>query len=163
MFGARVAAETIKFVDDYCEWYRKLFPEVRSFEAFKYLHVGMISDVKRKTLPAISRVVGLNNEQGLLHFLTESPWKSSQLTEERLKLILQVLAQREIILIIDETGDKKKGSTTDYVKRQYIGNLGEIENGIVAVTAYGLFEGMTFTLSFEVYKPKQRLLEEDTY
>ena len=108
-------------------------------------------------------MVGLSNEQGLLHFLTESPWKSSQLREERLKLILQVLAGREILLIIDETGNKKKGSTTDYVKRQYIGNLGKIENGIVAVTAYGLFEGMTFPLSFEVYKPKQRLLEEDTY
>lgn len=163
MFEARVASETIKFVDDYCEWYKKLFPEVRSFEAFKYLHIGMISDIKRKTLPAISRVVGLSNEQGLLHFLTESPWKLSHLREARLKLILQVLAGREIILIIDETGDKKKGSTTDYVKRQYIGNLGKIDNGIVAVTAYGLFEGMTFPLMFEVYKPKQRLLEEDTY
>jgi SRSO17 transposase len=159
MFGARVASETIKFVDDYCEWYRKLFPEVRSFEAFKYLHIGMISDIKRKTLPAISRVVGLSNEQGLLHFLTESLWKLSHLREARLKLILQVLAGREIILIIDETGDKK----TDYVKRQYIGNLGKIDNGIVAVTAYGLFEGMTFPLMFEVYKPKQRLLEGDTY
>ena len=52
MFWARGAAETIKFVDDYCEWYRNLFPEVRSFEAFKYLHIGMISDIKRKTLPA---------------------------------------------------------------------------------------------------------------
>ena len=52
MFEARVASETIKFVDDYCEWYKKLFPEVRSFDAFKYLHIGMISDIKRKTLPA---------------------------------------------------------------------------------------------------------------
>ena len=163
MFGARVATETIKFIDDYCQWYRKLFPEVRSFEAFKYLHVGMISDIKRKTLPAISRVVGLSNEQGLLHFLTESPWKLSQLRDQRLKLILQILAGREIILIIDETGDKKKGSTTDYVKRQYIGNLGKIENGIVAVTAYGLLDGMTFPLLFEVYKPKERLLEKDKY
>jgi len=75
MFSEREPASTIKFVDDYCQWYRKLFPEVRSFEAFKYLHVGMISDIKRKTLPAIARVVGLSNEQGLLHFLTESPWK----------------------------------------------------------------------------------------
>lgn len=49
------------------------------------------------------------------------------------------------------------------MKRQYIGNLGKIKNGIVAVTAYGLFEGMTFPLSFEVYKPKQRLLELDVY
>ena len=163
MFGAREPASTIKFVDDYCQWYRKLFPEVRSFEAFKYLHVGMISDIKRKTLPAISRIVGLSNEQGLLHFLTESPWKLEQLRLARLRLILQVLAGREITLIIDETGERKKGSTTDYVKRQYIGNLGKIENGIVAVTAYGLLEGMTFPLVFEVYKPKERLLEGDTY
>ncbi len=73
------------------------------------------------------------------------------------------LAGREITLIIDETGDRKKGATTDYVKRQYIGNLGKIENGIVAVTAYGLLEEMTFPLIFEVYKPKEKLLEGDTY
>ena len=73
------------------------------------------------------------------------------------------MACREITLIIDETRDTKKGKTTDYVKRQYIGNLGKIENGIVAVTAYGLLEGMTFPLTFEVYKPKERLREGDTY
>ncbi len=86
-----------------------------------------------------------------------------QLRLARLSVILQVLAGREITLIIDETGDRKKGSTTDYVKRQYIGNLGKIENGIVAVTAYGLLEGMTFPLIFEVYKPKERLGEGDIY
>ena len=122
IFGGREPASTIKFVEDYCQWYRKLFSEVRSFEPFKYLHVGMISDIKRKTLPAIARVVGLSNEQGLLHFLTESPWKIEQLRQQRLTLILQVLANREITLIIDETGARKKGETTDYVKRQYIGN-----------------------------------------
>jgi SRSO17 transposase len=41
-------------VDDYCQWYQSLFPEVRSFEAFKHLHIGMISDIKRKSLPAIA-------------------------------------------------------------------------------------------------------------
>jgi hypothetical protein len=29
------AKPTVKFVDDYCQWYQSLFPEVRSFEAFK--------------------------------------------------------------------------------------------------------------------------------
>jgi hypothetical protein len=28
MFGAREPASTIKFLDDYCQWYKKLFPEV---------------------------------------------------------------------------------------------------------------------------------------
>ncbi|EKE98830.1 hypothetical protein FDUTEX481_03747 [Tolypothrix sp. PCC 7601] len=35
----------------------------------------MISEIKRKTLPERARVVGLGNEQGLLHFLTKSPWE----------------------------------------------------------------------------------------
>jgi len=33
-----------------------LFAEVRSFEAFKQLHLGLISEVKRKSLPAIAQV-----------------------------------------------------------------------------------------------------------
>jgi SRSO17 transposase len=105
----------------------------------------------------------LTNEQSLLHFLTESPWKVEQLRQTRLNLILQVLAGLEITLIIDETGERKKGETTDHVKRQYIGNLGKIENGIVAVTAYGLVEIMAFPLIFEVDKPKEKLREEDPY
>lgn len=59
--------------------------------------------------------------------------------------------------------ETEKGDKTDDVKRQYIGNLGKVENGIVAVTAYGLIEGMTFPLIFEVDKPKERLEQGDAY
>jgi SRSO17 transposase len=54
MTEARPAKPTVKFVDDYCQWYESLFPEVRSFEAFKHLHIGMLADIKRKSLPAIA-------------------------------------------------------------------------------------------------------------
>lgn len=158
-----MAKPTVRFVDDYCGLYKSLFFEVRSFEAFKYLHIGMVSDIKRKSLPAIARVVGLENEQSLHHFLTESPWSVKVFRGRRLRVILEMLEGREIILIIDETGDRKKGHTTAYVKRQYIGNLGKIENGIVAVTAYGVWENITFPLIFEVYKPKERLERGDVY
>lgn len=161
MVKPRQAQPTLKFLDDYCEAYRDLFPEVRSFEYFKYLHLGMISEIKRKTLPAIAKVVGLEDAEGLDHFLTESPWAVEARKNRRLKLILELVNGEEIMVIIDETGDKKKGKKTDYVKRQYIGNIGKIENGIVAVTAYGLWKGMTFPLIAEVYKPRERLKEGD--
>ena len=157
------AQPTVKFIDDYCENYRDLFPEVRTFEYFKYLHLGLISEIKRKTLPAIAKVVGLEDAEGLEHFLTEAPWSVEELRNRRLKLILNLIRGEEIMVIIDETGDKKKGKTTDYVKRQYIGNLGKIENGIVAVTSYGLWRGITFPLIAEVYKPRERLKEGDDY
>lgn len=163
MVEPRAPAPTVKFVDEYCQLYQNLFPEVRSFEAFKYLHLGIVSDIKRKTLPAIARVAGLNNHQPLHHFLTESPWEAAVLRRQRLELILLVLKGRPVVLIIDETGDKKKGNKTDYVKRQYIGNLGKTENGIVVVTAYAILSGMTFPLMFEIYKPKERLQPGDKY
>ena len=134
MVQPRAAQPTVTFIDDYCEQYRSIFPEVRSFEAFKYLHVGMLSEIKRKTLPAIARLVGANT-QSLHHFLSESRWEVTDVRYRRLALIYKALLGREMILIIDDTGDRKKGNATDYVKRQYIGNLGKVENGIVSVTA----------------------------
>ncbi len=113
-------------------------------------------------LPSPSSV-GLDNHQSLHHFLSESPWSVQQLRQKRLELILKVLNGRTLILLIDETGDCKKGKSTDYVKRQYIGNVGKKENGIVAVTAYGLMDGMILPLSFEVYKPRERLKDDDEY
>lgn len=154
---------TIGFVDEYCQLFAGLFPQVHSYEAFKLLHLGMISEIKRKSLPEIARAVGLQNPQTLHHFLTESPWSVSQLRQRRLDLILKRLNGCSLILLLDETGDCKKGQSTDYVKRQYIGNVGKKENGIVAVTAYGLFQGMILPLSFEVYKPRERLKEGDSY
>ena len=76
---------------------------------------------------------------------------------------MQKLKNRKIFVIIDETGDKKKGRSTEYVSRQYLGKLGKIDNGIVAVTAWGLIDNITFPLIFEIYKPKQRLKAGDVY
>lgn len=163
MVAPRRAKPTVRFVDDYCEMYQDLFAEVRSFEAFKHLHIGMISEAKRQSLPAIAKVVGLSNSQSLQQFLVSSPWKASQLRERRLALIKTLLAGRPLVLVIDETGDRKKGRATDYVKRQYIGNLGKVENGIVSVDAYGVIDNITFPLTFEVYKPKPRLKVGEAY
>ncbi len=70
--GSRTATSTITVVDQYCDAYRDLFSEVRTFENFKYLHVGMLSDIKRKSLPEIAKAVGLHDAQPLQNFLTDS-------------------------------------------------------------------------------------------
>jgi SRSO17 transposase len=99
MVKPRPAQPTVKFIDEYCETYRDLFPEVRTFEYFKYLHLGMISDRKRKSLPAIAGVVGLEDAEGLDPFLTESPWSGEELKKRRLKLILnRVNGEKKIAL-----------------------------------------------------------------
>jgi SRSO17 transposase len=162
MAQPREAVTTVTFVDNYCATYKDIFPEVRSFEFFKWLHLGLISHASRKTLPAIAKNLGLNN-QALLHFVTESPWQVNEIRNQRLSMIRQVLQGRSFTLIIDDTGDKKKGKTTDYVDKQYIGNLGTVENGIVSVNAYAFKDGLIFPLIFKIFKPLKRLKPGDIF
>jgi SRSO17 transposase len=90
----------------------------------------------------------------LHNFISESPWSYQQLRANRLSLTKEWLKQAAIDIIIDETGDRKKGTHTDYVARQYLGRLGKVDNGIVSVNIYGVKDGITFPLIFEIYKPK---------
>jgi SRSO17 transposase len=68
-----------------------------------------------------------------------------------------------ITVVIDETGDRKKGKKTDYVARQYLGSVGKVDNGIVSVNAYGVYSNITFPLTVKVFKPKGTLKESDKY
>lgn len=163
MTQARPAAPTVTFIDEYCQLYQDVFPDVRSFEHFKQLHVGMLSEIKRKKLPAIAKATGENDPQALHHFVANAPWSVEKLRARRLTKLKQALAGRAFTLCIDETGDRKKGKTTDYVASQYIGNIGKLANGMVSVNVYGVLDHITFPLLFQVYKPKTRLKPEDTY
>ena len=162
MTKARQATATVTFVDEYAERYQDLFPDVRSFEQFTSVVVGLLAEIKRKTLPAIAKAVGAEG-QALHHFLAYAPWSVQEFRTRRLTLLRQALDGRSFVLCIDETGDRKKGHTTDYVAHQYIGNLGKLENGIVSVNAYGLLDQITFPLLFKVFKPRTRLKPGDRY
>ena len=160
---ARDAHPTVAIVDEYCALYKDLFKEVRNYECFKYLHLGIISPIKRKSLPEIAKVVSINSAQSLHHFIANSEWSVSELKSQRLAKIKKVLSGNAITVVIDETGDRKKGKKTDYVSMQYLGSVGKIDNGIVSVNAYGVYCNITFPLSVKVYKPKGTLKESDKY
>lgn len=123
----------------------------------------MLSELQSKTLPAIAKLVGLKDGQSLDHFLRDGVWKVEQIRVARLRLIQQTIGQRRIVLCIDETGDVKKGKTTDYVAKQYIGNIGQTANGIVSVNAYAVVDKLTYPLLFKIFKPKSRLQADDDY
>ena len=58
--------------------------------------------------------------------------------EERLKLLRENPATAPTTqgaLVIDETGDRKDGHKIAHVARQYLGNVGKIENGVVSVSS----------------------------
>lgn len=80
---------TVGYIDEYCLFYRLVFEDVRSYECFKSLHIGIMSGLARKTLPEIAKLVGLKDEQSLHHFLRDAVWDIAQIRAIRLHLTRQ--------------------------------------------------------------------------
>jgi SRSO17 transposase len=98
--------------------------------------------------------------QALQFFLSESTWDVPSVTEQRLAVLFTDPATRphdQGVLIIDETGDRKHGTHTAHVARQYLGSIGKVDNGIVAVTSLWADERIYFPLHVEPYEPAERL------
>lgn len=58
MVAPGAALSTVRFIDHDCAVYQDRFADVRSFEAFKFLPLGIVSAIARKWRPAIARAVG---------------------------------------------------------------------------------------------------------
>jgi hypothetical protein len=91
----------------------------------------------------------------LHHFLTEAPWSAQQVNERRL-LVMNQCSQTKISkgfpLIVDDSGHRKSGNFTAGVGRQYIGEIGKTDNGIVVVTTH-LYDGKkSLPLDIELYQ-----------
>ena len=44
-----------------------------------------------------------------------------------------------------------------------MGSVGKVDNGIVSVNAYGIYENIIFPLSFQIFKPKGTLKPSEQY
>jgi SRSO17 transposase len=162
MSKTRPATPTVAFIDQYCGRYRDLFHNVRHFEQFTALHLGLLAETRRKSLPRLGKTAHMD-PQALHHFLANAEWSVEAVRTRRLELLRQAVGQTPFILCIDETGDRKKGHSTDYVATQYIGNLHTLSNGVVSVNAYGVLGTTTFPLLFRIFKPQSRLKAGDVY
>jgi len=145
MSKTRPATPTVAFIDQYCAQYRSLFHNGRHFEQFTALHLGLLAETRRKSLPRLGQTVH-TDPQALHHVLANAEWSVEALRTRRLDLLRQAVGQTPFILCIDETGDRKKGHTTDYVATPSIGHLHTLANGVVSVNASGVLGTTTFPL-----------------
>ncbi len=122
----------------------------------------MLAETRRKSLPRLGKTVHADS-QALHHFLAHAEWSVEAVCRRRLELLRQALGQTPFIRCLDETGDRKKGHTTDYVASQYIGTLPALANGIVSVNANGVVGITTFPLLFRMFKPQTRRKAGDVY
>lgn len=98
--------------------------------------------------------------QRLQFFLSEASWKAEAISTQRLALLMQAedsAPSASGVLVIDDTSDRTDGHATDHMSRQYLGSVGKIDNGIVAVTSLWADERHYYPLHVEPYTPAARL------
>lgn len=150
-------------LEAYAAQFDDLFPRASQREGFRQYLAGLLLPAERnKTLTALANaepVVGAQRPgvQRLQWFLSESTWDAAAITARRLALLRAdpgTAPHGDGVLIIDETGDRKDGDKTAHVGRQYLGNRGKIENGVVSVSSVWADDGVYYPLAVEPYTPK---------
>ena len=143
-----------------------LFHTLAQRYGFRTYLAGLLMPRDRsKTLTALAGAEPLVQAQAaevqqLQFFLSESTWNADAITAQRLLLLMGGLDSAPSasgVLVIDDTGDRKDGHATDHVARQYLGSVGKIDNGIVAVTSLWADERPYYPSHVEPYTPAARL------
>jgi SRSO17 transposase len=80
----------------------------------------------------LAEQAGEGRPWGMQHLLARAAWDTDAVTGELRDFVVEHLGD-EGILVVDETGDLKKGRHTVGVQRQYTGTAGRIENAQVGV------------------------------
>ena len=139
----------------WCNRFDNCFKTKAQKNGFKQYIGGLLGESDRKNLTQMA-----NNAVGVIynrihHFLTEAQWSRSEVNEQRLQLMdkcSQTRISKGFALIIDDSGHRKSGNFTDGVGRQYIGEIGKTDNGIVVVTTH-LYDGTkSLPLDLEIYR-----------
>jgi SRSO17 transposase len=150
-------------LEDYATRFDDLFRRARAQrEGFRRYLEGLLLPAERnKTLTALANtepVAGAQRReaQSLQWFLSESGWDPKDINERRLELLVEDPAtapNEEGVLVIDEHGDRKWGKKTAHVGKQWLGNIGKTDNGVVSVSSLWADEGTYYPLEVEPYTP----------
>jgi SRSO17 transposase len=89
--------------------------------------------LERKNCWTIAEHRGDLTPDGLQHLLARASWDADAVRDDLRSYVLDAFADSAAVLIVDETGDLKKGDQSVGVQRQYTGTAGRIENAQVAV------------------------------
>jgi SRSO17 transposase len=95
--------------------------------------LGLLSGLDRKNCWAIAEQRGDAIPDGLQHLLSRAKWDADSVRDDLRGYVVDHFADPGAVLVVDETGDVKKGVHSVGVQRQYTGTAGRIENAQVAV------------------------------
>jgi SRSO17 transposase len=151
----KVSEAMPKFFESWCSKFDDLFGREAQRQNFRHYLAGLLGDTERKNVWSIAESFVGGNYHSLHHFVHDAPWSAQAINDRRIE-ILQSCRQTSLKsgfdLIIDDSGHRKSGSGTAGVGRQYIGQIGKVDNGVVMVTSHAYDGTKGVPLDVQLYK-----------
>jgi len=124
------------WLDEFGALMDRIRPRFARYEPARHaagLMLGLLSNLERKNCWTIAEERGDVTPYGLQHMLSRASWDHDAVAADVRDYVSTAFADPDAVLVVDETGDLKKGVATVGVQRQYTGTAGRIENSQVAV------------------------------
>jgi SRSO17 transposase len=115
---------------------------------------GLLGAVTRKNGWQLAEHAGEATPDGMQRLLATADWDPDLVREDLRGYVVEHLGDPQAVLVVDETGFVKKGTTSVGVQRQYSGTAGKVDNCQLGVfLAYASSRGRAF-IDRELYLPK---------
>lgn len=140
----QVPAAMPQCFENWCRRFDDLFSRQKQRLGFRNYLSGLLGESERKNLTQIANHSVDGSYSSLRHFLNKAPWDVNKLNNRRLEVMRscrQTTPSRGFTLIVDDSGHRKSGDATAGVGRQYIGEIGKTDNGVVLLTTH-LYDGV---------------------
>src|SRR5947207_14613340 len=89
-------------------------------QARAYL-LGLLSDVDTRTCWQLAEQAGDRTPHRMQRLLSEAVWDADKVRDDVRGYVVDELGDPDAVLILDDTGDLKKGSSSVGTQRQYTG------------------------------------------
>jgi SRSO17 transposase len=121
--------------------------------ALAYLR-GLLGNVGRKNGWQLAEHAGERTPDGMQRLLSTADWDPDRVRDDLRAYVVEHLGDPGAVLVVDETGFLKKGTTSVGVQRQYSGTAGKVENCQLGVfLAYASAKGRAM-IDRELYLPE---------
>lgn len=98
---------------------------------------GLLAELPRKNCWTLAGHAGHDTPDAMQHLFNRSRWDTDGVRDDLRGYVTEHLGDPHAVLVVDETGDPKKGTETVGTRRQYTGTAGRVENAQVAVYLTG--------------------------
>jgi SRSO17 transposase len=124
-------------------------------EHFWRYMVGQLSSLERKSIEPIALWTGATSVRAMQRGMSDVHWDEERLLQIYHQVVADEMGEPDGVLMVDESGFRKKGQDSVGVARQYCGALGKVDNCQVGVfAAYASRQGYAL-VDTRLFLPEQ--------